>query len=1804
MLANNATRRLVGVWQRTFPVSATVKRLSNGRAISTVSSVQSSRWTGASVFALAASAGAVGFGLASFVLDGSPKRTASLYDDKAAGPKTYASVKEMEQALKDIEKELRAIGGDDDIISIDTDDLRAHGYSEWSTVNPDGLPVAVAYPRSTEQVQVIARICHKYRIPIIGYSGGSSLEGHFSAPYGGISVDFAYMNKIIKLNKDDMDVVVQPSIGWQDLNTQLNQLESGLFFPVDPGPSAKIGGMIGTNCSGTNAVKYGTMKDWVINLTVVLADGTVIKTRRRPRKSSAGYNLNSIFVGSEGTLGLVTEATLKLAIVPEETSVAVVTFPTIRDAAAAAAGIMQAGIPIGAIEVMDDVQMKVINLSGSTAPRVWKEEPTLFLKFAGTKPSVVDNIDRSKRITKANGGGNFEFASDEHEQKTLWSARKEALWSMLALRKGDEDVWSTDVAVPFSRLAELIEISKKEMDEMGLFASILGHIGDGNFHESIMYDKTNPAEREKVEKCVYNMVNRALDMEGTCTGEHSIGWGKKKSLLREVGPETVAVMKQIKAGLDPLWILNPGKIFDIIPRVFCSTDATYLPPASHQSTQVSLSNHPPPSCSSVIMNGFGIRPDWQYWDDLAISIFPLPPPLATTLQLNMYFQRFGNVTYIEIGELWKDYAIVRFSPPPSKACWNDNVTVVINGQKYNTRISLLSRRFPNPVPTPGGHSYPPQMKLQPLSLQFGILSQPDEYMPMRTISNKFQGDFSFVVDLGARLKKVDIVFSCIVEDPRWANPKLKHASPIGERDHVSMYKVQIRFPQLTSLLVLDDDDATFSVVIPLQSPPIFFKKGETEPSHSDERSSWAEFETWNRTVDVVYDTTWLKRENVTLRRENQFVDIGRWTTYKLTFAKSKSNASIWATMTRALQDFNIKVRQIGADQLKTSRPTESKFWEILEPNQLGGNLALLAAVEKINLPFDVRYQLEVCISQGRFDEINLGEEFLSKLTELSDAREKSRNRATDILSYVAESGGPGTADEQELFRGRFYDPMALFTDKKALRHYPELGIPTHCVWVRKVVVTPSMIYLSTPAPEASNRVLRHFAQYSDRFIRVQFTDEISRQQDALYNRIAGRHYKFLAFGNSQFRENGAYFFSPVDGIDCDYIRKWMGDVAHIRVVAKYAARLGQCFSTTRALTDSPISQSVHVIEDVSRNGWCFSDGVGKISPRLAEVVTKQHKIAKRLIPSAFQFRLGGSKGLLVVWPELNFNQVCLRPSQKKFEAKSAYLEIIKPSRFSAATLNRQTITILSCLGRTQLANYDKAMDDPSTAMRLLSMFVDSNGITTMMAQMISDGFMRAKEPFFMCMLQARIVVEQGAFVFGCIDETSTLRGYEASEHPDKPNTSVPSSSELKLPQIFLQVPRPCTSSDDPDNYMTVTGLCIVGRNPSLHPGDIRVVEAIDVPALHHLRNVVVFPAKGDRDIPSMCSGGDLDGDDFFVLWDQELIPPERNHPPMIHEPTQPVSLARDVRPSDLVSFFVTYMKNDSLSTIAHAHLAQSDRLMNQGGPKHPISVELAHLHSNAVDYPKSGQPAYLKASLRPRSYPHFMEKPGKSYHSGTVLGRLYDVVKKVEFHPNYNGAFDERILRRFELPDDMLRKARIIKRQHDRALRKIMNQREIGTEFEIWSTFVLTKPVVGSDYQMQETMGPIVSNHRERFRNACIRVAGSREPEVLYPFIAATYRVAWEAVQIVVREGRGEIDITADQDVPFISFPWVFEQELEVEDDEAEYERLLGIGIFASTLEDVEGADLPHVQEEEEEGEEEVILEEAETGMDELENLI
>lgn len=469
----------------------------------------------------------------------------------AKPPRHNTSPKELEAAWADFV----AIVGKENVSTLD-EVITTHATSDWSTHkhSPTERPFCVVYPSSTEEVSRIMKVCHARRIPVTGYSGGTSLEGHFAATRGGICVDFGRMDGVLALHKDDLDVVVQPAVGWERLNEQL--AAEGLFFPPDPGPGAMIGGMIGTGCSGTNSYRYGTMREWVLSLTVVLADGTVVRTRQRPRKSSAGYDLTKLFIGSEGTLGLVTEATLKVTVKPATTSVAVCSFGTVRQAADCVASVVGSGVPVAAVEILDDEMMSCINKAGSTA-RTWQEAPTLFFKFAGTDKGVKEQVDVVRQMAKRAGSTGFDFARSLDEQHDLWSARKEALWSTLAVKRDGDSVWTGDVAVPISRLPDIIELTKKDIKGSGLYGTIVGHVGDGNFHTILLY---NDSERQIAEEVVHRMVKRAVEMEGTVTGEHGVGLGKRDYLPHELGVTTVDAMRKMKQAFDPLCLLNCDKV--------------------------------------------------------------------------------------------------------------------------------------------------------------------------------------------------------------------------------------------------------------------------------------------------------------------------------------------------------------------------------------------------------------------------------------------------------------------------------------------------------------------------------------------------------------------------------------------------------------------------------------------------------------------------------------------------------------------------------------------------------------------------------------------------------------------------------------------------------------------------------------------------------------------------------------------------------------------------------------------------------------------------------------------------------------------------------------------------------------------------------------------------------------------------------------------------------------------------------------------------------------------------------------------
>ncbi|KAK5657036.1 hypothetical protein OQA88_3562 [Cercophora sp. LCS_1] len=483
-----------------------------------------------------------------------PDPTSTVPLNATQPPRHNTGKKNLEAAWSDFAD----IVGEENVSTV-PDNLDQHSSSDWSSHphDPAHKPFCVVYPSTTEEVSLIMKVCHTRKIPVVGYSGGTSLEGHYTPTRGGICIDFGRMNKILALHKSDLDVVVQPAVGWEHLNDEL--ADENLFFPPDPGPGAMIGGMIGTGCSGTNAYRYGTMREWVLSLTVVLADGTVIKTRQRPRKSSAGYDLTRLFIGSEGTLGLVTEATLKLTVKPTATSVAVASFGSIREAADCVAHVVADGIPVAAVEILDDDQMRFINKAGATS-RSWKEAPTLFFKFSGTENGVKEQVGIVKNIAKSLGSKSFDFAKNRDEQVELWSARKEALWStMNAMRPGDH-VWTGDVAVPMSRLPDIIDQTKKELKMSGLTSSIVGHVGDGNFHIILLY---NDKERALAEDCVHRMVKRAVEMEGTVTGEHGVGLVKRDYLPHELGETTVDAMRKIKLAFDPLCILNCDKVLRV-----------------------------------------------------------------------------------------------------------------------------------------------------------------------------------------------------------------------------------------------------------------------------------------------------------------------------------------------------------------------------------------------------------------------------------------------------------------------------------------------------------------------------------------------------------------------------------------------------------------------------------------------------------------------------------------------------------------------------------------------------------------------------------------------------------------------------------------------------------------------------------------------------------------------------------------------------------------------------------------------------------------------------------------------------------------------------------------------------------------------------------------------------------------------------------------------------------------------------------------------------------------------------------------
>ena len=459
---------------------------------------------------------------------------------------TAAAKSRFDDQLLDV---LRQIVGD----RVTTADAIREQHGKDESFHPSIPPDAVVFAQSTDEVSRVVTACAERGVPIVPFGTGTSLEGHVAALEGGVCIDVSQMNKVLAVNAEDLDCRVQPGVTRKQLNEYLR--DTGLFFPIDPGADASLGGMTATRASGTNAVRYGTMRENVLSLEVVLADGRVIRTAKRSKKTSAGYDMTRLFVGSEGTLGVITEVTLRLFGIPEAMSAAVCSFPDLKSAVNTVILTIQSGVPVARIELLDEVQMDACNKYSDLDYPV---QPTLFFEFHGSEKGVVEQVEQVEAIAGDFGASEFKWARKAEDRSKLWQARHDAYYAGIALRPGGKGI-ATDVCVPISRLAECILETKKDVVESGLIAPIVGHVGDGNFHLVIVVDPDDKDEMARAEALNERMVMRAHAMDGTCTGEHGVGYGKIGFLEAEHG-EALSVMRDIKRALDPGNIMNPGKI--------------------------------------------------------------------------------------------------------------------------------------------------------------------------------------------------------------------------------------------------------------------------------------------------------------------------------------------------------------------------------------------------------------------------------------------------------------------------------------------------------------------------------------------------------------------------------------------------------------------------------------------------------------------------------------------------------------------------------------------------------------------------------------------------------------------------------------------------------------------------------------------------------------------------------------------------------------------------------------------------------------------------------------------------------------------------------------------------------------------------------------------------------------------------------------------------------------------------------------------------------------------------------------------
>ncbi|KAI5272997.1 RdRP-domain-containing protein [Aureobasidium subglaciale] len=1046
-------------------------------------------------------------------------------------------------------------------------------------------------------------------------------------------------------------------------------------------------------------------------------------------------------------------------------------------------------------------------------------------------------------------------------------------------------------------------------------------------------------------------------------------------------------------------------------------------------------------------------------------------------------------------------------------------------------------------------------------IEFGVMTGDRQMMTMHTASSTKHHPAILMLDLANR-PVLELRFFVTTE----------HEAP--------WYRAEFRLSSPLKIVQTQHEDGQKEIIITSQFPPIWWQtvgRGLLKEIYQDKpNKDLQEFRDWprgwRRVTDIDLNPEERDLNPVSFVPLSPVVDTGRWLTWRLKFPASVDDSAYY-TILEVLEDHNADIRSCSPADFESIPREDPIVWALLDPHRASHDSDLHEMQDDMmHLDQDIRYQLEVCISNNNIVEYTLTQQFLLELSALDRGFSRDINNpstispALVILENVADSNRT------------YYNPMDIFATYD-LRHPRKRRVPRGCTLMRTAVITPTTFYVKTPSVEVSNRVIRDNFFAAGNFLRVKFEDEDpsgSLRPTARYENqhevwarierclrhgidIAGRHYDWLACGNSQFRERGAYFFTPYsDEKTARNIRMALGDFSAINVVAKCMARIGQCFSTTRASTNIGKVDNT-MIRDVERNGYCFTDGVGKVSPFVAQMVANElyTDCGPHDYPSAFQFRMGGFKGILVVDPALKGRQVLLRPSQRKFNATSVGLEIIKPSKFLSSTLNQQIILVLTGRGvpkqvfidkmTKELGDINMAMNDENMALKMLQQNVDFNQITLTISGLILDGFMHSDEPMCKILLQlwrawslkflkekAKLFVEKGAFVLGCVDETNTLK-----------------MAPKQLPEIFIQVP-----AEREGQWIIVQGICLLARNPSLHPGDIRVVKAVDCKALKHLKNIVVLPQQGERPLANMCAGGDLDGDDYLVMWDDDLLPPKSRWEcePMNYDPPTPVTCIGAVQDEHFFKFFVDYIKYDNIGPIATNHRAIADRETANGGVGHKDCTDLAQLHSQAVDFNKTGVPARVPESLWPNKFPHWMEaKPkNKHYTSKEVLGLLYDMVQPEKFTPQLEKPFDQRILNAYVMTEAMLSKAREFKIAYDQQIRRVMAQHNIRTEFEVWTAFVMDHNREKHWYSLAEDLGNLMSAIKSDFQ-AQVRehlqladtgyMGGEQAFGILGPFVATMYTITAQEVRQWKENKQGSIDRDLSN-APLISYPWLFSREL------------------------------------------------------------